>query len=333
MRSAIMKIIAVFFIWLPGILSSQAQPVSKTVIHNREKYFNKIYRLIDENFYYRDRINGRSYFKDFRKKFLEAPGDDKAYAVLKEMMHSLEGKHCGFLTPHQVDSLSNPLKPVFPSGKIIDNNIAMIELPACMVSQDLSISYVDTMQQVISRLDKFHPDGWIIDLRNNNGGSASAMLAALHAFFPNGTILYGSGRDGNTRMAIEDGIYKQYSREKISYSFQSRRKTTLSDPKAPVVVLTSRRTGSAAEMVVIAFRGLPNVMTMGEKTAGVPTGNVSFILSDGALLYITRAIFSDLNGVSYTGPIIPDREIKVDNDAVVYSSATGWIGGKNKNSK
>jgi carboxyl-terminal processing protease len=326
MRSVIVKTIAVFFIWLPGILSSQAQPVSKSVINKREKYFNKIYRLIDENFYYRNNISGRAYFKEFKNKFLQAADDDKAYKVLKEMMYSLEGNHCGFLTPSEVERILQPAVPIFPNGKIIENNIALIEVPTCILSQDLTMSYVDTMQKLIGRLDEHRPGGWIIDLRRNQGGSSAAILAAIGSLFPNGAIYYREDRRGDKHVSkMENGSYMEFREDKLAYSFTPLHKTTLTNKDVPVAVLTSRQTGSAAEIVTIALKSIPRARFFGEPTAGVPTGNVSFVLADQAVVYITRTVLLDVQGVKYTGPIQPDEAVAAGNDSAIIPMAVKWL--------
>jgi C-terminal processing protease CtpA/Prc len=326
MRSVIVKTLFLFYAWLPGILASHAQPVSKNVTDKREKYFNKIYRLIDKNFYYRSGLNDRSYFKDYKQRFLEAPNNDKAYTVLKEMMSSLEGRHCGFLTPAEVDSLSNPATPVFPSGKIIGNNIAMVQLPACMLSQELSLAYVDTMQQVLGRLDRHQPGGWIIDLRKNYGGITAAMFAAIGTFFPDGAIYYFDDRRGKRTVAkIENGAFREFRDDKLVYSFTPVHPAEGNLRNVPVAILIGNQTASAAEIVAIAFKSVPRSRSFGQQTVGLPVGNVSFVMDDKAVVYITRSILTDLQGMKYTDPVQPDVPVPDNSDSAVVDRAVNWI--------
>jgi hypothetical protein len=302
-----------------------SQITSGTRFSDRKSYFDKIYGLVKENFYYRDSINIRAHFNNYRTLFLNAPTVDSGYSILTTMMSSLKGNHSGFIPPRIASAVRQPSNPVFPTGTIIQGKVAVIIVPPCFFTQETAIQYVDSLQSVIEWLNSYQPIGWIIDLRNNNGGSSPAMLAALHCFFENGPILYAHARKGISTIAIEDGVYKEYIKKKLSYSVQSRKRAKLSHPNPPIVVLTNHATGSAAEVVVIAFKGLPNALIMGTGTAGVPTGNIAFTLSDGAVVYITRAVFSDINGRIYIGPILPDKRISTENGSNAYVSATGWI--------
>jgi C-terminal processing protease CtpA/Prc len=294
-------------------------------LSDRKDYFDKIYRLVKENFYYRDSIDIRTHFNNYRALFLKAPNIDSGYSILTTMMGSLKGKHSGFIPPKVAAAVQQPSHPVFPTGTITRGKVAIMVVPSCFFTQELAVKYVDSMQSVIARLDSYQPIGWILDLQDNNGGSSSAMLAALHCFFENGPILYGHARKGTSAIAIEDGVYKEYIKKKLSFSFQSRKRTMLSTRRPPIVVLTNHATGSAAEVVVIAFKGLSNALIMGTATAGVPTGNVAFTLLDGAVVYITRAVFSDMKGRAYSGPILPDKRISTENRSDMYIEAAGWI--------
>ena len=77
--------------------------------------------------------------------------------------------------------------------------------------------------------------------------------------------------------------------------------------RPPVAVLTSRLTGSSGEGVVMAFRGRPDSRSFGEPTAGVPTGNAPYPLSDRAELHLTEGIGVDRTGATYQARIQPDR--------------------------
>ena len=81
----------------------------------------------------------------------------------------------------------------------------------------------------------------------------------------------------------------------------------------PVAVLTGMQTASAGEAIVVAFRGRPTTRSFGLYTAGVPTGNAGFTLSDGALIALTAAVFADRTGQTYDDRIYPDELVDEDN--------------------
>jgi C-terminal processing protease CtpA/Prc len=96
-------------------------------------------------------------------------------------------------------------------------------------------------------------------------------------------------------------------------------------------VLTGRQTRSAGEAVTVAFRGRPNTRSFGEPTAGVPTGNAAYRLSDGARLILTGAKDADRTGRTYDEPIPPEEEVIKDPRPVarrqdaVLDAAQGWL--------
>jgi C-terminal processing protease CtpA/Prc len=79
------------------------------------------------------------------------------------------------------------------------------------------------------------------------------------------------------------------------------------DSAVPVAVLVDHRDTSAAEGLLIAFRGRNRTRIFGVATAGVPTGNVNYTLADGSLLFNTTSLAVDRLGRSYAAAIEPDR--------------------------
>ncbi len=84
----------------------------------------------------------------------------------------------------------------------------------------------------------------------------------------------------------------------------------LKQPWPPVAVLTNRFTTSSGEAIAVAFRGRPRTRSFGQPTAGVPTANQGFKLSDGAILEITVAVDADRTGQTYDSSISPDQEVQ-----------------------
>ncbi|HWE89528.1 MAG TPA: S41 family peptidase [Pseudonocardiaceae bacterium] len=78
-------------------------------------------------------------------------------------------------------------------------------------------------------------------------------------------------------------------------------------PDVPVAVLHDRRTASAGEGLVVAFRGRARTRTFGSATAGVPTGTVTHELLDGSALVITVSVAVDRQGREYAEAIAPDE--------------------------
>jgi C-terminal processing protease CtpA/Prc len=155
--------------------------------------------------------------------------------------------------------------------------------------------------------------GWVVDLRRNVGGNMWPMLHALRPVLGEGnpfTYRFGKG---------------PWSQEPV-YS--------LKQPNPAIAVLTSRLTVSSGELVTIAFRGPSSTRTFGEATAGLPTGNMSVPLADGAVLVLTTTRPADRTGHTYDGPIPPDQPVDVDwtrigsEDDPVVDVGARWLRGQ-----
>lgn len=298
-----------------------------TNINDRVSYFRQIRKLVNTHFYYRDTIAKRNYFRTYEKRFLQSKDDESAFVVLKEMMRALPGAHSGFATPAETAAVVAPGTPEYPSGSLIEKNIAFIKVPSCMLGETLAIVYVDSMRSLMKKLQITQPAGWIMDLRMNNGGSSPAMLAALQSFFEGNTIYYTKERNGVVSThCVEEGMYKQLKGGKLAYSFSGTTLAATSRIQATIAVLISKETGSAGEILTIAFKSLPNARTFGMPTAGVPTGNLSFVLGDGAMVYITTSVTYDVHHVEQTGSIHPDVMVNASQgDDAFLSPAIKWI--------
>ena len=58
----------------------------------------------------------------------------------------------------------------------------------------------------------------------------------------------------------------------------------------PIAVLTNRRTGSSAESLVLAFRTLPNVVTIGDFTGGISANPALRSMANGWQYTVSRWI-------------------------------------------
>lgn len=83
---------------------------------------------------------------------------------------------------------------------------------------------------------------------------------------------------------------------------------TINTKHVPIAIITNHKTASSAEMTFLSFKGLPNVKSFGQATAGYTTVNETFMLYDGARLALTTGIVSDRQGYKYENtPILPDQ--------------------------
>ncbi|WP_276168243.1 S41 family peptidase [Zobellia alginiliquefaciens] len=62
-------------------------------------------------------------------------------------------------------------------------------------------------------------------------------------------------------------------------------------PKITVVI--GEMTASSGEVITITFKGLSSTKFFGKNTAGLSTGNVVYLLCDGAKIVLTTTIMAD----------------------------------------
>jgi C-terminal processing protease CtpA/Prc len=169
--------------------------------------------------------------------------------------------------------------------------------------------YVRSAYDAIRGVSTAATCGWVVELRRNTGGSLPPMLQAVAPILGDGKAVGYRDRNGTTRwFAIENGTLAGMG-PAVAVTGRPPRLRRL---RPPVAVLTSRLTGSSGEGVVMAFHGRPDSRSLGEPTAGVPTGNAGYPLSDRAELYLTEGIGVDRAGATYQARIQPDRPVATD---------------------
>jgi C-terminal processing protease CtpA/Prc len=258
----------------------------------------------------------------------KTPAD--TYVAIQFALGELGDHHSEFVEPQEAkQALAAPLTPdEEPHGQRLAHGIGYLELPHFQGSDQAAQHYVMLAQDAIRTVDQVRTCGWIVDLRQNVGGDAWAMLAGVGPIlgdgvagsnvFPDGVKQYGGyfngqvQQDGSTVMSVERPYH-------------------LKHPLPPVAVLTGPLTASAGEAIVVAFRGRPQTRSFGEPTYGVPTANAAYTLSDGALLVLAGAVEADRTGHTYDSAIAPDQlvpfvlaQIGTPADPVVQAAIT-WL--------
>jgi carboxyl-terminal processing protease len=220
-----------------------------------------------------------------------------------------------------------------PTARRLTARVNLLEqFPVLLTTADPEGSrYVRAAYDAIRGVSTATSCGWVVDLRRNTGGSLPPMLQAVGPILGDGKAVGYRARNGSTQwFAIEHGTLAGMG-PAVAVTGRPPR---LHRPRPPVAVLTSRLTGSSGEGVVMAFRGRPDSRSFGEPTAGVPTGNAGYPLSDRAELYLTEGIGVDRTGATYQARIRPDRLVASDwtrygspADPVVQA-ATRWLEGR-----
>ena len=220
-----------------------------------------------------------------------------------------------------------------PTARRLSAPVNLLELFAVVATtgDPQGSRYVRSAYDAIRGVSTATTCGWVVDLRRNTGGSLPPMLQAIGPILGDGKAVGYRGRNGPTQwFAIENATLAGMG-PAVAVTGRPPR---LRRPQPPVAVLTSRLTGSSGEGVVMAFRGRPDSRSFGEPTAGVPTGNAAYPLSDRAELHLTEGIGVDRTGATYQARIRPDRPVVTDWTRYgtpadpVLQAATRWLEGR-----
>ena len=219
-----------------------------------------------------------------------------AYPPIRELLAALQDHHSHLLSAADARAThSGETAIVLPTVERRPQGVGYIALPGFNNTEPHNVaSYVEGTSAGIAKIAGSAKSGWVIDLRNDEGGSMWPMLAALRPFLGTAPLGYFKGPASlSTSWKTQlDELHPSQGLADLS--------------AAPLAVLIGPHTASAGEAVVIALKGRPHTRFFGLPTAGLPTGNRSFKLPDGAEIAVTTTVELDRNHTEYDGPIPPD---------------------------
>jgi C-terminal processing protease CtpA/Prc len=184
----------------------------------------------------------------------------------------------------------------------------------------MATAFAQRLHGEVRRLDGAGVEGWILDLRYNSGGNMWPMLAGI------GPLL-GTDRVGSFVADGQDPVAWEYNDGKVgtpgSVSVTVAEPLTLRNPMAPVAVLVGKYCTSSGEAVAVALRGRERSRFFGKPTGGATTSTQSVWMGDGAMLFVTNAVFADRTGRAYGGAVEPD-EVVADSPDELADPAPAW---------
>ncbi|BDX05030.1 S41 family peptidase [Planctobacterium marinum] len=218
-------------------------------------------------------------------------------------------------TNHSFYRSNTPRRFIFPNNLNCKQEIApLIEIPKGIGyvkvqsyqsgSWPENQAFAEKLNQQILAQDSSDLKGWIVDLQTNRGGNMWPMLTGLSALLGNGTHGYFFKPDGE---AIPWGIYKNSSFLKRQIMIQLSSSYVLKSTNKPVAILSSKRTASSGEAILIALQGLENSKSFGQHSCGQSTANRVFALKSGNQLTLTVSYMADKNKRRPGGSVLVDQ--------------------------
>jgi hypothetical protein len=295
-----------------------------------EVYLDEALSLLETQSLHRYEVDWSELRKAVRSEAgrIETPRD--AYPAIRHALDLIGERHSRFIEPADRDSPDYvdppPLVRLAPNiaGSTARIGYVRVEEAVGKAIDELATSY----HRGIERVDTTGVCGWIVDLRNNDGGSMWPMIAGIGPIVGEGVLGY--------------SVYPDSVAETWSYAAGASRKdgvpyAKVADPYVlagsgppPVAVLVNQRTASSAEATFLSFVGRPATRTIGRGTAGYSTTNYGYAMSDGAVLLITVAVMADRTGKAYGGRIWPDTlssgdgTLDPDSD-LAFGAALKWL--------
>lgn len=311
--------------------------VSFSKIRNRKpsalalKYINSACDTIYNHSLLRDSIN----IKKLKKEALKIAGPAEKYTdcytavqYLIESLRPYGDNHSFFMKANEYTnwqtngSLISKVK--FPVYKIIDS-CGYIQIPGFHSgNQKTILAFADSLQHAISILNKAGIKGWIIDLRQNDGGNQEPMIAGLGPLFSAeklGSLVDQYGKS-------QSWYYNNGKYWGDGYDGWNVTNPTALTNSLPVAVITGNQTGSSGEIVTISFIGNAHTKSFGQPTGGFTTGTIDYELMDGSRIFLASTIMADRNGKQYHGSIMPDVLIEQkagEDTGIVLKTAEQWI--------
>ncbi|MGX4762700.1 S41 family peptidase [Corynebacterium minutissimum] len=226
-------------------------------------------------------------FQRAREAFKEDPTNPD---LLDAAIDAAGGKHSKVFSTEKEKAIDN----TDPSVEFEDG-VLRATVPS-IGRHDDGQTYADTLAQGLTA----HPEACaaVVDLRGNEGGDMGPMYAGLSPLLPDGTALSFVSRMGTTDVVIDGNSVTGGGTPTA---------TSGGKLEVPVAVLTDDETASSAEATLLAFRGLDNVRTFGEPTAGYASANTVIDYPDGRSLMLTTAKDKARTGEEFAeDPIAPD---------------------------
>lgn len=285
-----------------------------------QKVLNQAISLVRTHALHSAELNWSVVEPEIRSMAADAVVARDVYPAIRNLIKRLNDHHSSLIEPARVAAeASSVTLSTEPVVALHGGGVGYINVPGYTGIDPHAWDVFAT--RMVNEIAGIAPDvrcGWIVDLRQNTGGSMVPMLGGLRPLL--GATMGIGFRDAQGKV----------QRPLVGHGLDA------SDPHGPdlskkaVAVLTGPKTASSGEVVAIAFRGRPGTRSFGSATYGLSTGNVVYPLADGSLLVLTRSVDLDRNGKAYGGKLEPDQTVVTVADAStdnVMDAAAAWLTG------
>ncbi len=176
------------------------------------------------------------------------------------------------------------VSPVFRS-RVLPNGIGYMRLdqfPQTYVKFGDGKTFSEQLDAALAEFEQAGVKAWVIDLRNNPGGSVAALAEMAGRFIPNGPVVVSIGRAKDRMETLVDG-----------HLFGAQR---------PLAVLINHSSASSSELMAAAVQDYRRGVVVGETTAGAVNASEILPLPAASGIQVTvAAAFSGKGDKSLDG--------------------------------
>ncbi len=198
----------------------------------------------------------------------------------------------------QIEVVRNKIKNVSITNQILEGEIGYIKIA------DFDDESPKQFKTAIDKLDQAGQKGMIIDLRDNGGGSLTAVVDMLDMMLPKGTLL--TVKEKNK----EDEVYKSTDKSHFDKS---------------CVILINGSSASASEVFAGAMQDRKAATLVGEKSFGKGIVQSIFslkkVLGGGAIKLTTAKYYLPSGRCIHQVGLTPDKEVKYTGDTKSYKQS------------
>ena len=298
----------------PNTPSGTLSPAART-------YLTELVAVMQEHSINRGKIDWNA----FRTSVMTAAGAaqsvEQTFPAIRTALEMLGDGH-SFYRPVTGTSITAARACVAPNADTpaLPPTVGYVRVGAFSGSAAEATAFANAVQGAIASADRDGLAGWIVDLRGNGGGNMWPMLAGV------GPVL-GAGRAGYFIDALGAATAWEYPGRRVlaqrGAAPERRPPYRLRRESPRVAVLIDGATGSSGEAITIAFQRRPDTRTFGTATCGRSTANQQYMMSDGALLFLTVAVMADRTRAPYGAQIAPDEPVTDPRDA--EQRAVAWL--------
>lgn len=291
------------------------EPVNKP-----EAIFEDLWTNFQENYApFEERgVDWQAQYDRFRPLVNERTSEEELFEILSGMLASLDDGHVSLTAPGRKIFFSNALR-----NQQLDNELFQLEvirenyleagyktdeeenyLYGKLREENIGYIFFDHVGENFYQLDNLftefpNVDGYIIDLRHNQGGDFTYAFSVM-------------GQLSSERRSVFRSKTKNGQREDDYTPWH----TWYLEPKGthldkPLLVLIDRYTISAGERAVMAFKTLPQVTLVGDTTNGAHGTMIGRELANGWFYSLVPQKVEMYDGKSYEGiGLAPDVFVK-----------------------